>query len=165
MADAAQDELTAAVEKNEAEKIQRILAAVRQKAKNQIPVPSITGLVVGGDEQELQVATQTGIVGVPVKQILRTVHPIPSREDIATFYLPDLEEIRTIFPVKPIRAIESNAFGGGLDRATAAGNQAVVSAGTFTHTAVAGESMTAGEVAGVNSDDCEVHYQNDDSYD
>ena len=164
MEDATRGEAGAPVDEHEAEKIQRILAAVRQDAKDQFPDPAVTGLVVGGDEQELQVAIRTGVVGLPVAQIRRIVHPIPTREDIATFYLDDLEAVRTILPVMPLRAAGADFLGGPRDPAT--GDLVMANAGTtFTHTSVAGESMTAGEVAGVNSDDCEVHSQNDDSLD
>lgn len=140
---------------DEATKIQQMLAAVRQSARNQLPVPAVTGLLVGGDEGELQVATRTGIVAVPTDNILRTVHPISSRHDIATFYLSNLDNVRSIFPVQPI----DRAEGGGFDIA-------MMRAGsTNTSTAEAGESMTADPIAGVNGDDCEVHYHADDSAD
>jgi hypothetical protein len=141
---------------DETAKIQQMLAAVRQNARSQLPVPSVTGLLVGGDEGELQVATRTGIVGVPTDKILRTVHPISSRADIATFYLSDLDNIRSIFPVQPIDRAE-----GGFDSPVAV----LAYASTSTSTAEAGESMTADPIAGVNSDDCEVHYSADDSLD
>jgi hypothetical protein len=147
------DDLSTSEPAGEAAKIEQILAAVRQNARQQLPVPSVTGLVVGGDAEELRVATRTGIVGVPTGKILRTIHPIASRRDIATFYLADLDTVRSIFPVQPL-----GRFGGG-DELVAARYLAFSSS-----TAEAGESMTADPIAGVNADDSEVHHTTDDSH-
>ena len=152
MADAANEPST-----SEAAKIQQMLASVRQNARKQLPVPSVTGMLVGDEDGELLVATRTGIVGVPTGKVLRTVHPIWSRPDIATFYLSDLDEIRSVFPVQPLDRAGSDD----LDFSVAAD----FSGSTGTSTAEAGESMTADPIAGVNADDCEVHHHPDDSAD
>jgi hypothetical protein len=143
------------------QEVQKLLSLARSRAKNVLPKPSITGLVVAGDDDELQIATRDGIVGVPVKQILQIAHPIISRDDIVTLFLPDLESIRTIFPVKSIWQ--------GSDGVNANGSpdsivipEAFARGSCSSSTAGAGESMTAGEVAGVNADDSTVHYQTDD---
>jgi hypothetical protein len=143
------------------DEVRAILGLVRERTKNQVPKPSITGLVAGGDDKDLQIATKDGVVAVPVDKIVQVTHPIPSRRDFVTVFLQDLVDVRSIFPVTSIWQAKNGVHPRGAEPSPELA-EAFARASCHSSTAGAGESMTAGEVAGVSADDSEVHHSTDD---
>lgn len=135
--------------------IHSLLEQVRDRAKGEIPSPAITGIVIKSETEDIFVATNTGIVAIPVNSVLHAEIPLPSRSDILTIYVRDIEVIRTLFPVKGLRSLEELRERWNL-----------VEAGTTnTMTSQASETYTRDPIAGYNVDDCDCVQVADDSCD